>query len=316
MESNLPPLISYIVPAYNVAPYVQACLESIYAVDMGAYSREVIVCDDGSADGTAQVLQSCRERHPDLVVLSQPNSGVSAARNNCLRVARGKYICFVDSDDMLNAQQASRFPFRCLEQEDIDIYGVDMQVHTHRGTFPYRRYTPQYNRIYRPARSFMEGRNLIPCPCAYLCRREFIVQHGLSFHEGICHEDEEWSILLFAQAESFVAIRNNFYTYCLRRDSITTTTDRARQQSHLRNVLQVLTTIDGYLRAHPECRASMSYKVNYICVDLLRLLLRQHHPRAFRQEIISGLRRLGYFPLPHQRGIKYRMFRLFTKYCF
>ena len=305
-------LISYIIPAYNAQPYLSACLESIYNIDLGGHERQVVVCDDGSTDGTLDLLQTWQSSHSDLVVLKQQHAGLGAARNHAIEVATGKYLCMVDADDRLHTD-AKKFPYSCLANDDIDLYGIDMQLCTRKGQFPYRRYEPIYNKVYRPAKTFMQGRNLMPCPCAYLYRRAFVEESGLRFHEGIWHEDEEWVMMAFANAASFVAIHVNYYSYIVRPGSITTSIDRAKQQIKLRNVLEVIETVDAYLRHHPDLRPYMSYKLNFLCVDLLRLLYRQRHSKAFRQEIIGGLRRLGYFPLQKQRGWKYRIFRLLTK---
>ena len=85
--------ISVIIPAYNAADTIVACLESV--VD-GA--GEVIVVDDGSTDGTAEVV---RKAFPEVIVLQQSNQGVSAARNAGMNAATGDYFAFVDADDRL-----------------------------------------------------------------------------------------------------------------------------------------------------------------------------------------------------------------------
>lgn len=306
-------LISFIIPAYNAAPYLENCLSSIYQLDMGTYEREVIVVNDGSTDDTALVLERIKAEHPEMKVSSQANQGQSVARNVGMQMATGKYIYFVDADDALDINGASSFPFECLEKEDIDLYGVNLNVVGAKGLRPYRRYQPLCNYVFRPARSFMKGRNLQPCPCAYLYRRDFLVTKGLRFHEGIFHEDEEWASMVFAQAESFVALNVNFYLRYIRKESTTTTTNRSKQELKLHNMLTVIRTLDNYMNEHPEIRPYMSCKVNYLCVDVLRLLRRQHHTRDFSREVVGELQKMGYFPLRKQPGWKYRTFRILTK---
>lgn len=306
-------LISFIIPAYNAAPYLENCLSSIYLLDMGDYDREVIVVNDGSTDDTAQILEKIKGEHPDMKTASQENQGQSVARNVGMQLATGKYIYFVDADDALDIKGASKFPFECLEKEDIDLYSVNLNVVGLKGLRPYRRYQPLCNYVFRPACRFMEGRNLQPCPCAYLYRREFLESRKLRFHEGIFHEDEEWAPMVFAQAESFVALNIDFYLRYIRKESTTTTTNRSKQEFKLRNMLTVIQTLDNYLREHPEMRPYMACKVDYLCVDVLRLLRRQRHTRAFRHEVVGELRKMGYFPLRKQPGWKYRTFRFLTK---
>ena len=89
------PLVSVIVPVYNGERFVGAALESILAQDYQPI--EVIVVDDGSADNSAEVARS----FGGVQVLQQPNQGPAAARNAGLKVARGEFVAFVDSDDLL-----------------------------------------------------------------------------------------------------------------------------------------------------------------------------------------------------------------------
>jgi glycosyltransferase involved in cell wall biosynthesis len=95
------PRLSIIVPAYNAAPFLDACLGAILA-QLGG-DHELIVVDDGSIDPTPAMLERWRASHggENFHVLRQPNGGISAARNAGLAAALGDYIAFVDSDDVL-----------------------------------------------------------------------------------------------------------------------------------------------------------------------------------------------------------------------
>ncbi len=93
------PKISFIIPAYNVERFIKRCLDSIYSI--GVESQEVIVVDDGSTDATSEIIESYRHTHPDMLIISQPNRGLSAARNSGLEKATGEFVWFVDSDDYL-----------------------------------------------------------------------------------------------------------------------------------------------------------------------------------------------------------------------
>jgi len=89
-------LVSVIIPAYNVAPYIVEALESLFAQTWRDF--EAIVINDGSTDGTEEKLAPYRDR---IVYIKQKNSGVMAARNAGLRVARGRFIALLDGDDLL-----------------------------------------------------------------------------------------------------------------------------------------------------------------------------------------------------------------------
>ena len=95
------PLVSVIVPLYNAAPYIREALESI--VSSTYRPLEVIAMNDGSTDDSLAVAQAFAAEHPEVRVLSQPNAGVSAARNHAIREAKGTYILPVDADDRISS---------------------------------------------------------------------------------------------------------------------------------------------------------------------------------------------------------------------
>lgn len=93
------PLLSIIVPVYNVEAYLVECLDSILAQDFTDY--ELILVDDGSTDGSGAVCDRYAARYPRIHCLHQSNGGHTAARQNGVRMSRGEYITFVDSDDWI-----------------------------------------------------------------------------------------------------------------------------------------------------------------------------------------------------------------------
>lgn len=93
------PLVSIIIPVYNTAQYLIRCVDS--ALAQTHKNIEVIAIDDGSTDGCYDLLTKHFGKHPCMTILSQSNRGVSSARNYGLNVAKGEFVCFLDSDDWL-----------------------------------------------------------------------------------------------------------------------------------------------------------------------------------------------------------------------
>ena len=92
-----PPLISVIVPAFNVSQYISETLDSIFSQDFSDF--EVIVVNDGSPD-TNELEQTLAPYQEQITYLKQPNKGISGARNTALRIARGEYVALLDGDDV------------------------------------------------------------------------------------------------------------------------------------------------------------------------------------------------------------------------
>lgn len=122
-------LISVIVPVYNVRDYIEECVESILCQNFT--ECELILVNDGSTDGSGEICDSYRERS-NVMVIHQRNSGHTAARQQGLRVARGKYITFVDSDDKLPANTIEQVKQKLkLFQPDI-VWGT-LSVYDEKG---------------------------------------------------------------------------------------------------------------------------------------------------------------------------------------
>jgi glycosyltransferase involved in cell wall biosynthesis len=94
------PELSIIIPVYNGQDYILRCLDSILR-QQGASQYEIIVVNDGSTDDTAKILSAVADAHPNITVITQANAGVSVARNNGIAASHGKYVTFVDCDDMV-----------------------------------------------------------------------------------------------------------------------------------------------------------------------------------------------------------------------
>lgn len=99
------PLISIIIPVYNVKPYLRQCLDSILAQD--EQSWEAIVVDDGSTDGSSEICDEYASKDSRFRVFHKENGGVSSARNLALKYINGEWIAFIDSDDEITPDYLS-----------------------------------------------------------------------------------------------------------------------------------------------------------------------------------------------------------------
>lgn len=110
---NGAPFFSIIIPVYNTVPYLSACVESV--LSQGYSDFELILIDDGSADGSADLCDAFAGRDARVRVIHQANAGVSSARNRGLDCAKGEYLWFCDSDDVV-LPDALQTLYSCLEQ--------------------------------------------------------------------------------------------------------------------------------------------------------------------------------------------------------
>ena len=115
--------LSVVVPVYNVEAYLDDCLASLDAQDWHGF--EAICVNDGSTDGSREILESWAERESWIRIIDKENGGLSSARNAGMREARGDYVCFLDSDDRLLPQACRRIVeiFDASESEVITYGG-------------------------------------------------------------------------------------------------------------------------------------------------------------------------------------------------
>lgn len=102
-----------IVPVYNVAPYLEECVNSI--LHQTYRNLEIFLVDDGSSDGSGEMCEHFEDSR--IVVIHQPNQGLSAARNTAIDRAKGEYFLFVDSDDCIESDMAERMVEECIRQD-------------------------------------------------------------------------------------------------------------------------------------------------------------------------------------------------------
>lgn len=115
--------LSIIVPVYNVLPYIRPCLDSLVGQTIEDY--EIILIDDGSTDGTAQVLAEYAARYPEKIVLKRvENGGQGRARNIAIDMARGDYLGFIDSDDWIDLTMYEKLCKRA-EETGADVVVCD-----------------------------------------------------------------------------------------------------------------------------------------------------------------------------------------------
>lgn len=191
------PRFSFIVAAYNVGEYIEQCLHSLLSDQ--ARDCEIILVNDGSTDDTLRRVEAFTP-DPRLVVIDQPNGGLSDARNTGINQARGTYLMFVDGDDWLEADTIPQFEAKLAESPAADmlVFGF-YEVY---GTARYANHCTA------------ELRRMTNSACNKLFSRELF--DDVRFDKGIWYEDLAIVPYLFARADHPATLDAVLYNY--RRD--------------------------------------------------------------------------------------------------
>jgi glycosyltransferase involved in cell wall biosynthesis len=218
------PLLSIVVPVYNVESYLTDCLHPLHDF---AEDIELILVNDGSTDGSLKILKSFSAARPNTEIVDQTNAGLSAARNAGLKKASGNFVFFLDSDDIAIPEQLLA---ACRDAATLktDIMQCQAEVFCGNETL----------RLLRPANSRKEKEVLtgaefftrhvkageFPIPVwNNIFRREFLQRNKLGFVDGIIHEDEDFTPKAFMLAKHAAFKNTTIYRYRVRDDSITGT---------------------------------------------------------------------------------------------
>lgn len=212
-------LVSIIVPVYNVAPYLDRCLESI--VSQTYTDMEIILVDDGSADGSGAMCDAWRERDSRISVLHQPNGGLSAARNAGICLARGAFFMFADSDDVV-APNIVAVLADVLKKENADLAVCDAAHFTEGDPISF---DTQIRPVLRYGREQAIGlmwyqKTFLPGAWAKLYRRRLF--DSLRFTEKILFEDIDLMHRILWECETVAYTPTKLYGYMHRAGSITT----------------------------------------------------------------------------------------------
>lgn len=269
-----PILISFIIPVYNAADTLEKCVGSIIAAMSSAGRYEIIIVDDGSSDASSSVIEGLCVRNDMIRAIRQENNGLGAARNRGIELAEGRYIAFVDADDEVGPCADKKFS---ILNQDYDIVAIPIyKQKTDGGLEVYGHHTQKipFGRDFVKSRDYLKGRNVIPCVCAYLWRKEFLESIQLKFRVGIYHEDVEFTVLSMIQGGKLVCDNSLFsYRYIIRNNSITTTQDRSIIEKRISDFSDILKRLRAYYSEHREIRSFLRTKLLWMQFDLMRIKL-------------------------------------------
>lgn len=184
MEQN--PLVSFVIPVYNVRGYLEECVRSVLAQDY--QNLECICVDDGSTDGSGELLDALAKDDPRIVVVHQKNAGVSAARNNGISRTRGELLAFVDADDVIERNYVTTGLLAFSQYGDLDVWmGQMLCVDEQNVIMPNQPKTTAVYNTTAPLRDFhrVQGRYYLYSACAKLFRSALVLNEIYRFTVGV-----------------------------------------------------------------------------------------------------------------------------------
>lgn len=223
---------SVIIPVYNTKEYLHACVESV--LEQTQRELEIILVDDGSTDGSREVIQYYEEKYSLVKAVYQKNQKQGAARNAGMKIARGKYVYFLDSDDYIDKNLLEEC-YCTAEKDSLNFVMFDAETFIDGEKEKLKQIAQEkvyvrknigikdriYNGINFWNQYYREG-GIYLHSCLVYTNADFLKRNALFFEPGIYYEDNDWILRMYLCAERIVYFPKQLYFRRIREGSTVT----------------------------------------------------------------------------------------------
>ncbi|MBT1165722.1 glycosyltransferase family 2 protein [Bifidobacterium simiarum] len=282
-------LVSVIIPVYDVEPYLGDCLETV--TEQTHRNLQIILIDDGSPDGCPRICDDWAARDSRIRVIHQRNGGLSSARNAGLDVASGRYVTFIDSDDVVDRGMIETL-LSAVKNHGVDIaicglLGIDERgkhtvFRTHYATGTVSGRDALLDLLY--------GGGRLPDAAWGRIYRAELIRHGqaIRFPEGLNSEDYYFNAIAYHRADTVHMDGRCLYRYRQRAGSITSSGDAA----HLADPMRIADLVVRDLRAAGyRNERALTYYGMLRRYDMVFTAVCDKAPRPVVREYAAELRR-------------------------
>ena len=297
------PRVSVIISVYNAASYVEAAVRSVMSQTIDGL--EIVLVDDGSTDGSVDVLRRLASEDNRICLVEQAHKGRPMARNAGLEKASGEYVYFMNSLDQLNGNDLEHIYRLCKKRHldfvffDGDVFGEEEIIGDNKDK--YHRTGP-YNEIvvYKGLTLFddmLDNKTYRPEPWLLFIKHSTLNVTGVRFYPGIVHDDELFTSLLYIQSDRVGCVRKSIVKHRLRKEDVG---PKIQTYYNLKCYLTVLDELFAYAGRfpylYPHIRKYASHKLNHVFkeaslsfMDKLRAMRACASSHYFRYIRVSSL---------------------------
>lgn len=273
------PKLSVIVPVYNVEKYLKQCLDSV--INQTLQDIEIICINDGSKDDSLKILQEYAKKDGKITIIDKQNAGVSAARNDGIRAAKGEYITFVDGDDYLKLNAYEEIYNHIKnDKPDICVYGhfEDFDGQIKESKFIEMLHRFEDNQKFSLSDLILKLGNTV---WNHWYKRDFLYNKKIEFPLGlVVSEDSMFNVQCFLKNPTVKTICKSYYCYrCFREGSTLTsspTLDKVLEQK------RYCDRSDFYLQLPKEQKMIVDLKITGSLMYRYGLLKDEQKPKNFK----------------------------------
>lgn len=209
--------MSIIVPVYNAEGTLDRCLSSI--MDQTFRDFQVVIVDDGSADGSVVIAKSYADRDPRFSVIPGVHEGTGAARNKGLACADGEYVLYMDADDCWIREDLLQELENRIQNNPADVYMYQMVKVTENGTvldrytkppFAHENIVMDLQDVYQ---DLVRDGQTLAAACNKCVRKDLLLENEIRFREDVFGEDIDWVLQLFSNVGTICLVNIRAYAY-------------------------------------------------------------------------------------------------------
>ena len=262
----MPPRVSVVVPIYNVAAYLDTCLQSIAQQTLS--DLEVVMVDDGSTDDSPGIARAMAERDARFRLVTKPNGGLGSARNAGIEAAAGEFLAFVDSDDVL-PRHALETLLGSLDRSGSDFASGNVRRLTSYGISPAAFLSEVFGRT-RTATHVTKFPALLAdrIACNKLFRRSFWDAHAFRFPEGMLYEDMPVTIPAHFLANAVDVVDRTVYLWRTREGADLSITQQRTDLRAFRDRVRAVDSVSRFLADRGLIQEKKAYDASVLREDL------------------------------------------------
>ena len=280
---------SFIIPVYNCVKYLEDCVNSI--LNIGIHNMEIVIIDDGSTDGSERLCDRLERLYSSSIkVFHQSNQGVSVARNKGIEVSEGEYIVFVDSDDLIDFQNAQKLISEVESQTDFDLVMCGVTFEYYKKGIVYKKETLSYPysvclkpEEWKRRLTELYKINMLSSVWAKIFKRKIIEDNSIRFKNGmIAYEDLDYTIRYMSCCNEILVSCLPVYRYRQPEDE----GNASRRLSKIPNLTIIVDQIEESFKCL-EDKQKMGDDIEGILLHLYTVLVREKIKHASRQQIVK-----------------------------
>lgn len=302
------PVLSIIVPVYNVEAFLPDCLDSLLDQGIPEEAYEIICVNDGSTDGSGDVLERYAAEHESIRVFSQPNGGVSAARNLGLSMAEGEYVWFVDSDDIIRSGFLTQL-LPDIDEEDSVLFGFERVDEgtkapcTEPSDYRYLRGERDLNKLRSPNETRHIRVGVGQNAWTWIVRRSMLEEYGIRMEtQLIVAEDTFFSAMVQLRAKRISTADTVGYYYRMRSGSAMHSKGAEageKAYTSMKNLVSLYKREIDSGSYSDEAVRILKVRYNHACESAL--FVRLPADKGTFRESLEELKQLGFYPFKYRK---------------